>query len=885
MRTVLFTDIVASTRKALEVGDGAWRELLARHDQAVRAALDSFAGQEENTTGDGFLATFESPADAIRCAAALRDAVRALELEVRCGLHVGEVEIAPGGVGGIAVHTARRVVDCADPGEILVTRTVRDLVAGSGIEFGRGRRCSLPALSGRWLLSPVESIPADRAPALRSRARRRRRVRPRTAWAAAAVAVVLLAFAVVLTVGGSDDDGGSQRAAGAVIAVLPFDVHGPGLAHLREGLVDLLSRNLEGVQGVRAIPARTVLRRWAERDSTGGPADLEESLAVARRARASFALLGSVTPIGRGIRLSFDVHAVADPAATGAPAGPVVSGYAEGPPDSLTVLVDRVSVTVLRGIVEGTEFAGPNIERITTSSVPALGAFLEGESHLRRSEVDSAAAAYRRAITHDSTFAFAWGRLAEAYGWSGGLGAAASHEAAGRALRLVQRLPERDALILRAGVDFLRGDLRCIPSLTDVTANYPEDAEAWFLLGDALYHLGPQAGRPESEALTPLRKGLALDPTFAPAYVHLIQIAFHAADSGAAAGLMADRSATNADNRFVRESRIAYDLAFGAGAARNRARAALDTLEVRSLSGVAGYLAHPRFLDQQARVLEVLRDRANGPERVLGTIGLYHNALAGGRVRSALAMLDDPLLPPDVAVAALHGLHVLGLPLPPGQPDLVLASLPRNELGETAAFFAGARAVELGRDGDRLAAVAELKAASAAALASADSSTARFLAGAGEGIEGYAAWQRGDLQAARSRLDSARRSATGHGVRAAVNATIRIWAAQVNVAAGRDREAEAEFALRDTGSLVSPFWQAPLLALHRAHVLERLGKTAEARREVDFFLEAWRDSDPQLEAVVAEARSAASRLAAAPIRPASRRGIDPGSPRLPPTLP
>jgi class 3 adenylate cyclase len=870
VRTVLFTDLVDSTRKALQMGDAAWRLLLARHDEAIRTALDAFAGTEEKTTGDGFLATFDAPADAIRCAAKIRESVRALGLEARCGLHTGEIEVERHDVGGIAVHTAARVVDCAQAGEILVTRTVRDLVAGSGIQFGRGRRCSLHGLPGRWLLFPIASVPAGAGASPRARAWRRPRVGGRAATVAAAATALVLALALGPRIADSCAPPPSTR----TLAVLPFDVHGPDSLHLREGLVDLLFRNLDGVAGIRLVHPRTVLRRWAERDSVPGPADLEESLAVAGRAEASLALVGSVTPIGRGIRLAAQIYEVSSPGSTVLSARPVVAAYAEGPPDSLPALVDRLSVEVLRGILAdaGTDVPSPSIERITTSSVPALTAFLEGERFLRRSEVEAAAAAYRRAIAHDSTFAFAWGRLAQAYGWSGGLGAAASHEAAEHALRLAHRLPERDARILRGGVGFLRGDLRSIPVLSRATETYPDDAEAWFLLGDALYHLGPQAGRPEEEALPPLRRAVALDPTFAPAYVHLIQIAFHGADSAAAVRLMAGRSRTGPANRFVRESRLAYDLAFGTATARDRARGALDTLEVRSLAGVAGYLVHPGFLEEQASVLQALRERGTGAERALGTIGLYHNALARGRLRAALALLDDPFLPPDVAVAALYGLHALGIPLPPGQPDLLLASLPREALGDVGAFVSGARAVELGRDGDRDAAAAELDAASAGALAAGDSSAARFLAGAAEALEGYAAWTRGDLQHARARLDSARRAATGHGARATVNATIRLWASEVRVAAGRPREAEADFALRDTGSLVGPFWQGPLLALHRAHLLERLGDRAAAGREYAFFLDAWRDSDPQLEAVVAEARSAASRLSSRPAQPAARRG-------------
>ena len=135
LATVLFTDIVGSTARAAELGDTAWRELLERHHAAVREQLARYRGVEHDTAGDGFFASFDGPARAIRCTCAIRDAVEALGLEVRAGLHTGECELLDGKVSGIAVATAARVSANAHPGEVLVSETVKDLVAGSGIRF------------------------------------------------------------------------------------------------------------------------------------------------------------------------------------------------------------------------------------------------------------------------------------------------------------------------------------------------------------------------------------------------------------------------------------------------------------------------------------------------------------------------------------------------------------------------------------------------------------------------------------------------------------------------------------------------------------------------------------------------------------------------------
>lgn len=135
LATVLFTDIVASTDKASAIGDRAWKELLERHDGLIRRELGAFRGMEIHTTGDGFLATFDGPARAIRCARSIVDAVHGIGLQVRAGIHTGEIELMGDQVGGIAVHIGARVAALADADQVLVSGTVKDLVAGSGIEF------------------------------------------------------------------------------------------------------------------------------------------------------------------------------------------------------------------------------------------------------------------------------------------------------------------------------------------------------------------------------------------------------------------------------------------------------------------------------------------------------------------------------------------------------------------------------------------------------------------------------------------------------------------------------------------------------------------------------------------------------------------------------
>ena len=152
LATVLFTDIQGSTERAAALGDHSWRELLEAFYAKVREVLKQYRGREINTLGDGFLAAFDGPARAIRCAGAIRDAVRSLNLEVRCGLHTGECEVVGNDLAGIAVHTGARVAGLAAPGEVLVSQTVRDLVAGSGLSFEDRGIHALKGVPNEWRL-------------------------------------------------------------------------------------------------------------------------------------------------------------------------------------------------------------------------------------------------------------------------------------------------------------------------------------------------------------------------------------------------------------------------------------------------------------------------------------------------------------------------------------------------------------------------------------------------------------------------------------------------------------------------------------------------------------------------------------------------------------
>ena len=156
LATVLFTDIVRSTDKAASLGDRTWRDLMERHNAVIRSELVKWRGTEVNTTGDGFLALFDRPAHAIHCAVAIMGEVAKLGIEIRSGIHPGEMEVVGDDVAGLAVHIGARILGIADGGEILVSRTVRDLVVGSGLAFTSRGSYKLKGVPDKWELFAVQ---------------------------------------------------------------------------------------------------------------------------------------------------------------------------------------------------------------------------------------------------------------------------------------------------------------------------------------------------------------------------------------------------------------------------------------------------------------------------------------------------------------------------------------------------------------------------------------------------------------------------------------------------------------------------------------------------------------------------------------------------------
>lgn len=311
-----------------------------------------------------------------------------------------------------------------------------------------------------------------------------------------------------------------------VIAVLPFNASGREIDYLAEGMVDLLSPNLDGVGGIRTVDTRTVLHRWRQQ-ATGGSLDFEGALAVGREVDAGAVLLGSAVSAGREVELRAELYTVRG--------DELARAEVRGTADSVLALVDSLGISLLREIWVAREPV-PNlrIAGITTGNVEAIRAYLRGQQYYRRSEWDSAAVEFERAVEEDSTFALAHYRLGLTYGWSsrhGGFGGTGARRHGQLALRYSDRLPVRERTLVVAHNLFEEGRVAAHDTMLTYVNRYPGDAEGWYLLGDVRYHAQPLLGLGAEDLFEPFDRVLELDPSLTPAIIHPLELSLLYDDS------------------------------------------------------------------------------------------------------------------------------------------------------------------------------------------------------------------------------------------------------------------------------------------------------------------------------------------------------------------
>jgi serine/threonine-protein kinase len=507
--------------------------------------------------------------------------------------------------------------------------------------------------------------------------------------AAAAVTVVLIVAAIALPRrarlrGGSPPAVGSGAVPG--VAVLPFRTTDADPELWHEGIVDLLSYNLDGLGQLRKIDPVTVLTGWRRMGGSASHAlTAAEAREVGRRLGGRYVITGRAVQVGGDVQLIAEVQDVESGGMRGA-------ARVTRPADSASSLVDGLTLELLRRNLLPTdgEYSLPNLSRATTASLPALKEYLAGEREYRTAQWSEAARHYHRAIEADSNFASAWLRLAATCGW-GACPSQPGEDYHRRAQALADQLPDRDAKRLRAAND--------VQALEAFTATYPDDLEGWIALGESYFHhYGGSMLRPNDSYRGAFTRAVQLHPYNAEAYTHLIEDAFLRLDSLDAQRLI-DGYAVLGATKACTGDQVSYDLVWGTAAARARAFSVLDTMPPIECLVQAPPAAPPEALDRLAQKYARLADTVTpAGVRTFALARLLQVRVPNGQItaaRRALArMADLPIIDKSAARWEIQ-LHLSGFPDSAGarRAVRVLAA----QAAPTDYFWIGALAVSEGR--------------------------------------------------------------------------------------------------------------------------------------------------------------------------------------------
>lgn len=842
LSAVWFADIVDYSTISASDEPLALR-LVAAFQNVVSDVVPRYGGRVVKFLGDGALAEFGSTQAAISAAHTVNEMFEVSAMKtgthgpfLRIGIHSGEVvRSEDGDLYGDGVNVAARICESAGPGEIVVSDDVwrqarqRPEFAFQPLETRDLKGVGAVQLFRVDVVEPVapETFESKEAPEEPLPSVGKTRIRPATVAATAASILVAAAVLHLVTRDASRPPSvQAELAPSPAVAVMPFQVSGNASEEWQESMVDLLSTNLDGVAGLRAIDSQTILARWSEGVGDESPADIPAVLEVGRAAGARYVVLGHAVGVGRRLRLIADVYDLE----TGARLG---QGRAEGAADSVFTLVDRLTIDVL-SYLDAHSGRGQTVSlaRVTTDSLLALKAFLEGETRFRRGDFAGAFQAFQRATEIDSTFAFAFFRLGQTSGWGREFGSSLPHYE--QAIRHADRLPARERLVLEGALSRERGRLEAIPLLERATRLYPEDVTAWFELGEAYYHLGAQALLDRGVSETAFERALAIDEAVSPAYIHLIEGAFgFHADLARAQRLVTAFEASTDPGAEARLYRTAFDLAFGDADVQRRARAELDALPTMEAWFIAkNLLWHPRHLALQE---EVYDRYAQYPQ------GIVDARLRRGKLGAAMDILADGSIGEAWRARRLYQARAWGLPIRQEALDVLNKPIgPADSLVD--AFYRGAYAADRGRWADYERSVRTMETYRENMRRMGNATEVAFASGAVEALSGYRAWREGRLEQAQEKLGKARATFTGfYDDRRDANAVVRRWL--VVLARERDDPRETEY--------LESFWGmsevfAPIARLELADAYRRAGREEEARATYEAFAVAWAEADSGL---------------------------------------
>jgi tetratricopeptide (TPR) repeat protein len=688
----------------------------------------------------------------------------------------------------------------------------------------------------------------------------------------AALAGVALAAALVWRARSAGDSPTPAPSASA-IAVLPFTVRGGDTLGLGEGLVGLLGTKLDGAGDLRSVDPRALLSYVGRQGR--GPLGPEQGRGVADHFGAGLFVLGDVLTVGDRLRLTAALYD------TRRPGGAAATASAEGPTDRVFELVDSLAGQLVAGW-SGRESRLTAIAAVTTRSLGALKAYLDGESAFRAGNFDAAVEGFQRAVGQDSLFALAWYRMSVAAEWL--TRSDIAHDAAEHAVRLADRLSEHDRLLLQALVTTRRGaGAEAERLFQNVVAVYPNDVEGWLQLGEAQFHYGPLYGRPISGSKATWQRVAALEPSFFAPIVHLARIAASEGDRIQVDSLvhraLALRASTGA--RDVGSSRSetleletlrAFALRDTAEQTRVMARldSATDVTVYLSMWGVASFLRDP---EAAARIATVLAGPSRPPwSRTAGLVDLANLAAAQGRIDAARRHLDAVAeIDPRAAAEA----RALLAAAPFRQADAAELASARDAVArapdgpepprETSVFFSVHRGLHghlrtylLGllyaRLGDAARAAQYTRDLEALPESSEVGSLTQDLA---RGIRAESASRRGRPAAVAAAFEGVRRESWYEMATASpffAQARERFVQAEALEAQGRDAEAATLYrSLGGQGSLFELPYLAPA-QLRLGEIAERQGHADEAAEHYSQVVELWHNADAPLQPMVREAR-------------------------------
>ena len=639
-----------------------------------------------------------------------------------------------------------------------------------------------------------------------------------------------------------------------LVAVAPFEVLVPDLHLWSEGLVDVLSRNLDGAGPLRTVAPTVVVRNWH------GRADAPSATALGRRTGAGLAVFGQLLGGRDSVRLSATLYDVASQL----PLGELQLAGASGRMD---LLADSLTVRLLRELSRTRPIGAVRLASLGSSSLPAMKAFLQGEQFYRRTDWDSAVTYYERAIALDSTFALAYHRIGLAYGWQRAGGDSASRANALRAGAFNHGLPPRESLLVAgdslAALLFAGNDTawwpharRLFATLESAARRYPDDPEVWYALGDARYHFGtaPLIGANPEQTLQAFDRAIALDSAFGPAYIHPVALGLNLGGPAQALRYIRSYLALNPTDVNAQGIRILERLIDPATARSPETTRLLDTMPMLLLGHVLGdgLSSWPDSDETGIRVLRshVARHPAPGDAMYEGSRrGLAAGLAYRGHLRESARIAgalpssgENPwlfpvyglfgVLPPDslqrVAEQRRH----------PVRPEGLYHLLPwQAARGDTAGIRYTGKVL------DSISRIHGLPV------------THRLLQYVKDATLAWAALARKDSAEALSRF-------------LALSDTLcpgcytePMERAQLLAAAGRNQEAAADLD-RDLPAGWDP--RLALWTLERGRVNERLGNREKAVTAYRYVAEVWRHADPELQPFVEEAKAALLRLGTEP---------------------